>query len=103
MTTTQQQISTMEMVYRTALLKSPGVLQINVTKHILHNNQEVTLATDKLEELQGYISFSNDVNIESQSAYLSSAMLSNPLPEDEEEYIVESIVKKQFDARLGQY
>ena len=69
-----------------------------------HNDQEVTLATDELEELQGYIPFSNDVNIDSQSVHSTSAMLSNPLPEeDEEEYIVESIVKKQFSARLGQY
>ena len=48
----------------TVLLKSPKVLHTNVTKHILYNNQEVTLSTGELEELQGYTPFSSDVNIE---------------------------------------
>ena len=93
---------------RTALIESLGVLHMNLKKHIVHNNQEPTLHTDKLKELQGHVPFSSNVNIENQSAYVTSTMLSNPLPEQNEEgymylYIVESIVKKQLNARLGQY
>ena len=89
---------------RTALLKAPGVLHANVSKYIHHDNEKVMLGTDRLEELESYIPFSNDVNIESRLASLSSTVISNPPPEeDEEEYIVENIVKKNFNARLGQY
>ena len=51
----------MQMVGQLALLKAPGVLHVNVSKHIHHDNEKVTLGTDRLEELESYIPFSNDV------------------------------------------
>ena len=54
---------------KTGLHKALKVPHMDVTKHNLQNNQEVTLATDELEELQAYTPFSSDVNFENQSGH----------------------------------
>ena len=87
---------------RTALLKAPSVLQTNVTEQVHCENEALTLAIDDLGALQGYVPFTNDINIESRLATSTPTEVPNPPPEDEE-YVVENIVKKQFNTRLGQY
>ena len=74
---------------RTALLKAPGVLHVNVSNYIHHDNEKVTLTTDQLEELQSYIPFSNDVDIESRLANLSPTVISNPPPEKDEDECIQ--------------
>jgi len=82
-----------------------SVLQTNVTERINHETDQeaVTLKIDGWEELAGYVPFSMDVNVESRLEELTPTLIMNPPPEDEDEYIVENIVKKQFNTRLGQY
>lgn len=66
------------LIGRTALLKASSVLHTNVTEEIHHENKTVTLAIDGIEELQGYIPFSIDVDIPSRLVTLAPTVLTNP-------------------------
>ena len=86
------------------LLKAPSILHVDVTKHIQQICDTVTLPFDSIEELQGYLPFSNEVDIETRLATCApTEPRACPVIEDEEEFVVESIVKKQLNSRLGQY
>jgi len=78
---------------RAALLKAP-----NVTERIYHESDQetVTLAIEGLEELAGFVHFSTNVNVESRLEELTPVLITNRPPKDEDECIVENIVKKQF-------
>ena len=86
---------------RTALLKAPSILHVDVTEYIRQDCDTLTLSYDGIEGLQGYLPLSNEVDIEARLATCAPAEQS--FIEDKEEFVVESIVKKQFNARLGQY
>ena len=88
---------------KTALLKATAVLQMDVTNYVLCDNQAVTLSVDSIEELHSYVPFSSDVDIESRLATVASSVDCDPITVDDDEYVVEKIVKKQFNTRLGQY
>ena len=90
---------------RTAALKAPFVLHVNVSKNIIHvNATTIKLSTNNLEELCGYLPFSNDIDISSRLASLSHREAVEPQTDDDcDEYIVEAIRKKQFNSRLGRY
>ena len=93
---------------KTALLKVMKFLQTDVSKHIEYGKgSDVKLSIDDIEELQEYVPFTPDINVESRL----DAALNEENDEDnveaveteEEPFNVESIVKKQFNSKVGQY
>ena len=80
---------------RTALLKSTSVLHMNVTKQTTESHEGITLAIGGVEELQGYEPYSQDIDIDSRLPTCTAASESHDL-QDEDEYIVEKIVKKKI-------
>ena len=69
---------------RTAALKAPSVLHVNVSKNIIHvNATTIKLSTNNLEELCGYLPFSNDIDISSRLASLSHREEVEPQSDDD--------------------
>lgn len=95
---------------KTALLNASKILQMNVTQYIKYTDSlqtDLTLNTDDIEKLNGYIPFSMNVDIDGRLASLELASTEKQeltTTEDEEEpFNVESIVKKQFNSKMGQF
>ena len=93
---------------KSALLNASKTLQINATQYIVEytdNLQGVTLITDEIEGLNGWVPFSMEVDINSRltSLEISTEEINTNDYEDEEPFNVESIVKKQFNAKMGQF
>ena len=80
---------------------------MHVTQHIKYIDSlqsDVTLITDNIEELNGYVPFSMDVDIDSRLTSLEVSSKEINTTEDEEEpFNVESIVRKQFNAKMGRF
>ena len=83
---------------RTSLMKS-SILHVDVTRHIQGSTDRVSLP---IHELHGYLPLSEDLDITSR---LPSELTDDAASDEdsEEEFIAEQIVKKQFNAKLGQY
>jgi len=93
---------------KSALLNVMKFLQMDVSKHIqCGNGSDIKLLVDNIEELQEYVPFTPDVNIESRldagNGNNGEDNLDAVETEEEEPFNVESIVKKQFNSKLGQY
>ena len=90
---------------KTTIYKAPTVLQANVTNNIIHVQDDfnaVKLQYTDIEELQDYLPFSLDVNIDSRiEQFTPDETFESPCKSDE--FIVEQILKKQFNSKLGQY
>ena len=92
---------------KSALLNVTKILQMHVIQHIKYTDSlqsDVTLITDDIEELNGYVPFSMDVDIDSRLTSLEVSSKEINTTEDEEEpFNVESIVRKQFNAKMGRF
>ena len=85
---------------RTSVLKATAVLNCNVTALIHLCDKTVSFYHDDCEDLDGYVPFSDNVNIEER---LETFGASNQVTTDEEQDELEEIVKKKFNSRLNQY
>ena len=82
---------------RTSLIKST-ILHIDVTKYIHGSADRVSLPINAIDELHGYLPFSEDIDITSR---LPSELTDDAASDEdsEEEFIAEQIVKKQFNSK----
>ena len=87
---------------RTSLMQATTVLHCNVTALIhFSDDKAVSFSHVTCKDLDGYIPFSANVNIEERLEVLGAGTQAMIDEEDEEE--IEEIVKKQFNSRLNQY
>lgn len=91
---------------KSGLLNVIKFLQIDVSKHVEWSEGcDVKLMIDNIEELQEYTPFTPDIDIKSrlQAEIEDDVEVDETDSEEEEPFNVESIVKKQFNSKLGQY
>ena len=93
-------------------MNASKILHLNVTEHIKYTDNlksDVTLITDDIETLNGYILFSNGCYFINSRLTLQELLSADnnqvelTAVEDEEPFNVESTVKKQFNAKMGQF
>ena len=75
----------------------------NIVIYIQDDYGAVKLQYTDIEELQEYLPFSLNVNINSHIKRFSPDETFESTCSESEEYIVEQILKKQFNSKLGQY
>ena len=88
---------------RSNLLKASVVLQTNVTTHVTFNEKSVKLTLAGVAELEGYIPFSKDINVDERLEELGISTEADAISEDEDDEEIEAIVKKQYNGRLNHY
>ena len=91
---------------KTTIYKAPAVLQINVTNNVTYIQDDysaVKLQYTDIEELHEYLPFSLNVDIDSRIERFSPDETFESTCSESEEYIVEQILKKQSNSKLGQY
>jgi len=90
---------------KTAILTASSVLHVNVSSSIIINGSAIKLPIEDLEQLHEYVPFSHNININDRLKRFAPTKEFEPLrvTDDDDRYIVEKIIKKQFNTRLGQY
>jgi len=82
-----------------------SVLHVNVSSSIIINGNAIKLPIEDLEQLHEYVPFSRNININDRLKRFAPTKEFEPLrvTDDGNRYIIEKIVRKQFNTRLGQY
>lgn len=91
---------------KSALLNVMKCLQMNVSEYIQCDGSDVKLLVEEIKELQEHVPFTPDINIESRldtESNKNNEDVEVVETEEEEPFNVESIVKKQFNSKVGQY
>ena len=89
---------------KTSLLKSTTVLHINVTSCTKEfDNGNVHLNVTSITNLEYYIPLTDDINISQRLTLFTGTNIQPQNIEDNEKYIVEEVLEKNVNSRLGQY
>ena len=87
-----------------ALLKATTTLLQNVTSNTTEaTDGNITVDTENIDNLASYVPFTEDVNVQERLNLFNCLNVQPDSTENEDEYIVEKIVEKKFNNRLGQY
>ena len=90
---------------RTGLLKAPAVLHCDVSTLVHHDssNNTIVFKHEDCKELEGYVPFEQNVNVEERIRVLGSSSSIEDEEESEDEEEIEEVVRKKFNGRLNQY
>ena len=91
---------------KTELSKAPSLLHVNVSQYVIQNNGRVKLNYHEISTLDGYVPFTENIDIEGRLKQFSGTQEIDRYIEtehDEDKYIVEKIVTKRFNNRTNQY
>ena len=85
---------------RSSLLEATAVLHCNTTSLVQVQDKSLTFSHTECKELEGYIPFSEDINItERLETFGASTGVAIEEDNEEDEEMIEEIVKKQFNSR----
>ena len=91
---------------RSSFLEATAVLHCNITSLVQVQDKSLTFSHTECKELEGYIPFSEDINITERLETFGASTgvaIEEDEEDNEEDEEIEEIVKKQFNSRQNRY